>query len=181
MSRFPSVHFANPDKREKTMRVDLSLRLTSALFLIAFVCGPAAEAALAQGPPQEITYFNEYDAGEACPFPVSIEVSGKEKVIFLPGGRITVASPGLSATFTNLNTGQQETLSIAGSIRVTFLENGDAELVFTGRNFLEGFDLPLPFLALTVAKLSMTLDPAGNYVEQPSGSAKVINICSLIE
>lgn len=163
------------------MKVDLCLKLTFALFLIALACEPAAEVAHAQGPPEEFTYFNEYAAGEACPFPVRVEVSGKEKLIFLPGGRIAVVSPGLKSTFTNLNTGHQEKLSVAGTIRVTFLENDDAELVLTGLNFLEGFGPPLPFLALTIGRLNLTLDPLGNFVEPPSGSAKIIDICTLIE
>lgn len=163
------------------MRTNPCLKLASALFLAALACGPAAEAARAQGPPEEITYFNEYAAGEACAFPVRIEVRGKEKVKELPGGRIAVASPGLKATFTNLDTGRQERVSITGMIRVTFLENGDAELVFTGRNFLEGFGPPLPFLALTVGRLTMTLDPLGNFVEPPSGSAKITDVCTLID
>ncbi|MCA1850665.1 MAG: hypothetical protein LC672_06375 [Acidobacteria bacterium] len=163
------------------MQVDPCLKLASALFLIALVCGPAADAARAQGPPEGYTYSNEYDAGVACPFPVRVEVSGREKVIFLPGGRITVASPGLNATFTNLSTGRQERLSVAGSIHVTFEENGDSEIVFTGRNFLEGFNPELPALALTVGRLSIALDPAGNFIRPAQGSAKVINVCSLVE
>ncbi len=100
----------------------------------------------------------------------------------MPGDRLAVASPGLRVTFTNLDEpSKQSTQVITGAIHVTFLENGDAKLVFTGRNFLEGFDSPLPFLALTVGRLSMTLDPFGNYVEPPSGSAKVIDVCTLID
>lgn len=164
------------------MTKSLCLKLTSALFLAALAWGPAAEAAHAQGPPAEVTYFNEYAAGEACAFPIRIEVSGREKVIFLPGDRVLVASPGLRVTFTNLDDpSKQSTQVITGSVHVTFLENGDAEIVFTGRNFLEGFGAPLPFLALTVGQLSMTLDPAGNFVEPPQGSAKVSDVCSLVE
>lgn len=164
------------------MKQHRNVKLAAAVILVALACGPAAEAAHAQGgPPEEYTYINQYAAGVACSFPVRIEVSGKEKVKELPGGRIAVASPGLKATFTNLDTGRQERVSITGAIRVTFLENGDVELVLTGRNFLEGFGSPLPFLALTVGRLSMTLDPVGNYVEPPSGSAKITDICTLIE
>ncbi len=170
------------------MKVDQYLKPVATVFVAALACfaavasGPNTEGGLAQGAPEKVTYLNEYAAGEACEFPVRIEVNGKEKVIFLPGNRIAVASPGLRVTLTNLDEPyKQHTQVITGAVHVTLLENGDARLVFTGWNFLEGFDEPLPFLGLTVGRLSMTLDPFGNYVNPPSGSAKIFDACSLIE
>lgn len=78
-------------------------KLAALVVLVISAFGPTSETALAQGPPEDYTYTNVYGAGEACSFPVRVEVSGREKVILLPGGRLMVASPGLTATFTNLD------------------------------------------------------------------------------
>ncbi len=50
------------------MRKSLRLKLASALFFTALAFGPAAEPALAQGPPEEIAYFNEW-RGRGLPVP----------------------------------------------------------------------------------------------------------------
>lgn len=105
----------------------------------------------------------------------------REKVIPLPGDRLNIASPQLSVTFTNLNDPtRQHTQIITGPIRVRFLENGDATLVFTGINFLEAFIPELPYLALVVGNLELTLDIDGNVVAGPTGPARIVDACGLI-
>jgi len=152
------------------------------LLVLALAWWPAAAGALAQGGrPEQVNRVTEYQAGEACAFPVRIEATGREKVIPLPADRLMIASPRLTVTFTNLNDpSRQHTQIITGPIRVRFLENGDAALVFTGINFLEAFAPELPFLALVVGRLELTLDVNGNFVSGPTGPARIVDACALI-
>jgi len=141
----------------------------------------AAGATPQRGGPEQVDRVTDYLAGEACAFPVRLEVTGSEKVIPLPGDRLNIASPRLTATFTDLtDPSVQYTQRITGPITVRFFENGDANLVFMGTNFLEGFTPELPYLALAVGRLELTLDVAGNFVEAPSGPARITNVCDLI-
>ena len=71
-----------------------------------------------------------------CGFPVRVVLSGKGKTIELGGGRTILTAPGLTATLTNVDNGNQETLGITGAFHQKVLENGDAVVVFTGRNAL---------------------------------------------
>ena len=155
---------------------------TIVVVVSALVWWTAAPGAFRQGGrPEPVSRVTEYQAGEACAFPVRIEASGREKVIPLPGDRLNIASPQLRVTFTNLDDpSQQHTQMITGPIRVRFLDNGDAALVFTGINFLEAFTPELPYLALVVGHLELTLDVDGNFVAGPAGPARIVDACGLI-
>ena len=160
----------------------LNRRRSIVVLMSVLVSPPAIAAALAQGSrPEPVSRVIEYEPGEACAFPVRVEVTGREKVIFLPGDRLNIASPNLTVTFTNLDDPSlQHTQIITGPVRVKFLENGDARLVFTGIKFLEAFTPELPYLALVVGHLELTLDVNGNFVEGPTGPAKVVDVCEVI-
>jgi hypothetical protein len=46
-----------------------------------------------------------------CDFPILYELSGKAKLLTLPGGRFITTVPGQTATLTNMNTGKKVTLT----------------------------------------------------------------------
>jgi hypothetical protein len=55
-----------------------------------------------------------------CDFPVSYQDEGKALEIGFASGRYFIASPGLHATVTNLDTGASIDLNVNGSVRITF-------------------------------------------------------------
>lgn len=112
----------------------------------------------------------------ACGFPVLVELAGKEKVMVHPGGRLVITSPGVAATLTNLDTDRSVTQGITGTIRVAFLENGDAALGLTGRNLVETED----GLFLTIGSWTLTVDLAGNSVVPLAGKGRLIDLCAVL-
>jgi hypothetical protein len=72
-----------------------------------------------------------------CAFPVTFEVSGKMKMIDLPGDRLLVLSPGQRVTLTNEDDpANQVTYVITGAFHITTLADGTQVEVFTGRNLI---------------------------------------------
>ena len=116
-----------------------------------------------------------------CDFPVLVELHGKSKTIFLSGDRVLSTSPGLEATFTNLDAPEnQTTMGITGAFHQRLLENGDLEFVATGRNLLVGLDAEARFL-VTIGTFRAVLAPDGNVVEPLTGSGREIDVCQLLE
>ena len=113
-----------------------------------------------------------------CGFPVLVVLSGKSKTIELGGGRTILTSPGLTATMTNLDNGNQETIGITGAFHQRVLESGDVETVFTGRNAL--FDPIAPGLVLAIGRFSVVQDAGGNAVRPLQGSGKLVDVCALL-
>ena len=113
-----------------------------------------------------------------CGFPVRVVLSGKGKTIELGGGRTILTAPGLTATLTNVDNGNQETLGITGAFHQKVLENGDAVVVFTGRNAL--FEPTVPGLRLAIGRFSVVLDAGGNVVEPLQGSGRLVDVCALL-
>ena len=111
-----------------------------------------------------------------CGFPVLVEISGKEKVMAHPGGRLVITSPGSVATLTNVNTDRSVVEGITGTFRVAFLANGDAALAMTGRNLVETED----GLFLTIGSFTLTTDPFGNSVVPLAGTGKLIDMCAVL-
>jgi hypothetical protein len=117
-----------------------------------------------------------------CSFPIEVVLSGKEKTIELPGGRMIVTSPGLKVTLTNPANGQQETLNITGAAHLRTLENGDVEHVLTGRGavfdpFIPGFQ----GFALLVGRFTYVTDATGEQIVQTlQGIGQQIDICALL-
>ena len=150
----------------------------AAVSLVLLGAAAAAAPAAAQGPPVEVT--DVFTVENVCAFPVLVEVTGKTKTIFLPGGRAIFTAPGQTATFTNLDDpSRRETVGITGAFHVTFLENGEVELVATGRNLLIDFDPVNPFI-ITIGRFSVGLDAVGNVTEPLSGHGRVIDVCGLV-
>jgi len=161
------------------MKRHRNLKLAALVILLALACGPASTSAFAQhGPPADVD--ETFPIEGICAFPVLVELNGKAKTIELPGGSILFTSPKLTATFTNLDDpSRQETLGITGAIRQTVLENGEVELVFTGRNLVIGFDALSGFV-ITVGRFSTALDADGNITQPLSGNGRLIDVCELL-
>ncbi len=162
------------------MKRNDNLKLAAVVIVVALTVGPAATSAVAQqGPPTNVD--DSFPIEGICAFPVLVELSGKAKTIELPGGSTLFTSPKLTATFTNLdNLSHRETLGITGSIRQTVLENGEVELVFTGRNLVIGFD-PVAGFVITVGRFSTAFDADFNVTQPLSGNGRLIDVCELLE
>jgi hypothetical protein len=133
-------------------------------------------AAMAQGQPTDVdeTPFPV----PFCGFPVEVVLSGKAKTIELPGGRMIITAPGLTVTLTNPANGNQETLNITGALHQRTLENGNVEIVSTGRSAL--FEPVVPGLVLIIGRFSYVLDAAGNLVQPLQGNGQLIDVCELL-
>jgi hypothetical protein len=107
------------------------------------------------------------------------EGTEKEKTIELPGDRTLLIFPGAIATWINLSNGNQETFRIPGSFHITTLENGDTELVFTGRNII-GQPFEPRFLVLAIGTFTYVFDSQGNLVQPQQGSGQLIDVCALL-
>jgi hypothetical protein len=137
---------------------------------------PTSVTATARGGPTEIdeTPFTV----PFCGFPIEVVLSGKGKTIELPAGRTILTSPGLTATLTNLDNGSQTTLNITGSLHQRILDNGNLEIVSTGRSAL--FAPAVPGLVLVIGRWSYVLDPQGNLVRSLQGDGQLIDVCELL-
>jgi hypothetical protein len=162
------------------MKQHRKLSLAAAVIFTALACWPAATTVDArQGRPDDVA--DSFPVEGICAFPVLVELRGKAKAIALPGGSTLFTSPGLTATLTNLDDpSKQETLGITGAIRETALENGDVELVFTGRNLIIDFD-PVAGFVITAGQFSVAFDAGFNVTRPLSGNGRVINVCTLLE
>ena len=160
-----------------------NLQLAALAILLILACGPSATNAVAQNGEPPIEFEDSFTIEGICEFPVLVELSGKTKTIVLPGGRTTFIFPGEVATFTNLDDPtKHDTLGITGAIRERILENGDIELVFTGRNLIIGFDPTAPFV-ITIGQFTVAFEPEPPFdITQPlTGNGRVINVCELLE
>lgn len=138
---------------------------------------PRALAAEGRRPDDVDATFIWDDASAICGFPVEVHASGKSKPIALPGGRVTLLSPALVATVTNLTNGATTTLSITGAFHVTTQANGSAIYVVTGRNLLTD---PIAGFVLAVGRFSFTFDAQGRLVEPLSGLGQLTDVCALL-
>jgi hypothetical protein len=104
--------------------------------------------------------------------------SGKGKVITLPDGRRILTSPGLYVTVTNVETGEQATFNITGTLHeTTNLETGEVTTRITGRNLL--FD-PEAGVVLTIGPFTYVFDAEGNLIQPFVGKGKVTDVCALL-
>jgi hypothetical protein len=112
-----------------------------------------------------------------CAFPVRLEYSGKAKTLQLPGERFIFTSPELTATLTNVATGDQETVVITGAFHQTTLENGDVVTQATGRNLLGD---PKAGFVVAVGNFSYVFDAEGNLTQPLAGDGQLIDVCELL-
>lgn len=112
-----------------------------------------------------------------CDDPVRLVYSGKAKTLQLPGERFIFTSPGLTATLTNVESGEQETVVITGAFHQTTLENGDVVTEATGRNLLGD---PEAGFVIAVGNFSYVFDAEDNLVQPLQGEGQLIDVCELL-
>ena len=132
------------------------------------------------GPPTPVEtgqFVDEVSSG-ICGFTVLAEVTGKEKVLELPGGRTISIFPSEKVTFTNGNTGKTVTLNLTGPVHANPLPDGGTEVVFLGNNIV--LDPDAGFLVALRGRFSEVVDADGNTVQPLEGSGQRTDICALI-
>jgi hypothetical protein len=162
-------------KRAIVLALSVILALTMAApTVLAQGNGGAPEDASGTIPPDDVA---KYFPGH-CSFPIQLELSGKGKVITLPDGRRILTSPGLYVTVTNVETGEQATFNITGTLHeTTNLETGEVTTRITGRNLL--FD-PEAGVVLTIGPFTYVFDAEGNLIQPFVGKGKVTDVCALL-
>ncbi len=140
--------------------------LAGALALaVALVAAKDVSAA----PPEPVD--DTFTVEEVCAFPVTLEVSGKGKVIELPGDRVLGLSPDLRVTLTNEDDpANQVTYVITGAFHITTLADGTQVVVATGRNLL--FDPSGMFL--TIGRFTFVPDTG----MLATGKGRMIDVCA---
>lgn len=162
----------------KEMKRIIAIVIGTLLALVVAV--PMVLAQSQGGAPQDVEGSIDLEPGAVfgnCEFPVRYEFSGKAKTIELPGDRFIFTSPGLTATLTNLDNGNQETVTITGAFHQTTLENGDVRTVATGRNLLGD---PEAGFVVAVGRFSYVFDAQGNFVQPLTGQGQLIDVCELL-
>jgi hypothetical protein len=150
----------------------------------------AVPTALAQGnggKPQDINVYldqigqdNPIDlpAGTVCSdFAVRLEENGTFKTLELPGDRLIMANPDLTATLTNLETGKEVTLVITGAFHQTTDEDGNVVTKVTGLNILLD---PEAGFVLAKGDFSFVFDAEGNLIQPLEGKGQLTDICELL-
>lgn len=154
-------------------------RLTTYILLVPLLWGLMLTTVYGQNSPEH--FEDSFTIDGICAFPVLVELSGKAKTIELTGGKTIFTSPGLVATFTNLDDpAKQEVLGITGAFHQFVFANGDTELIGTGRNLVIGFDPDVPF-AVTIGNFRFVIDEDFNLVQPLTGNGQVIDVCRLLE
>jgi hypothetical protein len=174
--------------RRKTV-VKRAIVVAISVILALTMAAPTVLARSVNGvPPGDVnpkTFF--IDAGDdtvlggSCAFDMRLDLSGKAKTIELPNGAFVFTSPGLDATITNLENGEQATFNITGAFHQTTAENGDVTTRITGRNL--PFD-PDEGVNLTIGNFSFVFDENGtlikSFADPPVGNGQVIDVCALL-
>ncbi len=150
------------------------------VILALIVAVPIAGAARQEPPfPVEQNFVLEPGAVFGnCDFPIQFELSGKGQTLALPGDRFIFTSPGLTATLTNLDNGNQETFNITGAFHQSTLENGDVVTVSTGRSILGD---PEAGFVVAIGNFSYVFDKKGKLVQPLSGEGQLIDVCEALE
>jgi hypothetical protein len=176
--------------RRKTV-VKRAIVVAISVILALTMAAPTVLARSVNGvPPEDVNpdsepiFINAGDntlLGGSCAFDMRLDLSGKAKTIELPNGAFVFTSPGLDATITNLENGEQATFNITGAFHQTTAENGDVTFRITGRNL--PFD-PDEGVNLTIGNFSFVFDENGtlikSFADPPVGNGQVIDVCALL-
>lgn len=104
-------------------------RVLMAVVVVGLLAAGAWASPHASAQPEPpVPISGSFTLEDICAFDVRIDFDGKAGVVVLPNGTVIVTSPGLKATVTNLEDGNQVSLSIPGP--VSMLPSGEA--VFLG-------------------------------------------------
>jgi hypothetical protein len=157
------------------------MNITSQRTLVVCVLAGALALALvlvasrdaSAAPPEPIN--DAFTVRGVCDFPVRLQVSGKAKVIELPGERLIGISPGVRITAINIREpAHRVTYVTTGAAHITDLPSGAFTFVATGRNLL--FDTSFGML-LTMGRFTFVIDPEEGIVSPLRGKGRVIDVC----
>ena len=130
-----------------------------------------------------------FAAGEACVFPLQIDVTGStqvNKTFEGADGRVRILSAGTGSdlVFTNLATGKTFTLKGNGAVTWTRIDaSGSARLTLTGHNILIYFpgDIPAgPSTTLVVGREDIAVDLATFQFTRLSRTGNTTDICAAL-
>jgi hypothetical protein len=169
-------------------QVRRSIMIAHLVLLALVVAAPIADAARPKNPnaPVPVVESQDLPAGAVfgrCDFPIRYELSGKAKLITLPGGRFITTAPDQYATLTpilpngDLDLAHQQRINITGSFHQSTDEEGNVVTVATGRNILGD---PEAGFVLAIGNFSYAFDAEGNLVQPLEGEGQLIDICELL-
>lgn len=123
--------------------------------------------------------------GSACPgFDVTAQLTGKSKLIDLPGDRFIGISPGATITLTGPSPAlRRVSYVITGSTHIQVLPDGSQEISSTGRNLIIVPEVTCKHpkgLFLTTGNVSYALNKDGTEKRLFSGSGRVTDVCALL-
>ncbi|ELT45922.1 hypothetical protein ACJJV6_03055 [Arthrobacter nitrophenolicus] len=150
-------------------------------FFFAVIAGAGPVAA---APVDDVLLELTYKPNQLCSYPVQLVVTGKSKLIELPGDRIFIASPGQEVTITNLRTGESETFLITGSTHAQVEDDGTTEVTVTGLNIVlnpRESQSDEPGIFLLEGNFNFALKADGTEERVFSGTGEVTDICALLE
>lgn len=147
----------------------------------AFFAG--ATPVVAAAPSEDVLLDITFKANQLCSYPVQLVVTGKSKLIELPGDRVFIASPGQEVPITNLKTGEEETFLITGSTHVELQADGTTEVKVTGLNVVlnpRESKSEEPGIFLLEGNFTFALNADGTEERVFSGTGEVTDICELL-
>nr|BFE44784.1 hypothetical protein GCM10017547_26770 [Pseudarthrobacter oxydans] len=151
-----------------------------ALFLAFFA---SATTAIAAPPSEDVLLDITFKPKQLCSYPVQLVVTGKSKLIELPGDRVFIASPGQEVTITNLKTGEEATFLITGSTHAELQADGTTEVKVTGLNVglnAREAKSEKPGIFLLEGNFTFALKEDGSEERVFSGTGEVTDICALL-
>jgi hypothetical protein len=170
-----------------------NLRTAIAAVILAALTLTAAQATVANGPPQPVAPPDpmSFPAGIACPdFALQVSWSGgnvhTKEFVDRNGNlvRIITAGKGFLLTYTNLDTGDSVTIRTDGSVsKTTVNPDGTLTVSATGHNGLIMFPTDIPAGPTTthyIGRIVYTIDQSGVFtLVSTSGSQR--DICAELE
>ena len=155
----------------------------AALCLVLAALGLPTAQLQAQGrgsPPTPVDVTFTFSG--VCSFDVLSHATGKEGVIFLPGGGVLLTVPTASTTLTNLSDPTKSvTLSAFGPAEIGPVQNGTITIRSSGRSLI---GLPAPFgFRFLIGTFTFVIDAnTGQLLQPPTGAlAQDIDLCALLE
>jgi len=145
--------------------------------ILAALAPPAAELSRAGGSPP--VPVNQTFTTNACgSFDVQVTLTGKAGTIVLPNGGLIFTAPDQYVTFTNLSDPTKSvTLNATGSAHFSFDANGNQIFMLPGRTVTVA---PSTGILLSVGNFTEVFDSNGNFIQGPTGSGQITQVCDLI-
>ena len=164
---------------EKVPVMTRSVRFLPVLLVTVALLGPAP--AVTAAPPTPGDRVEEFAAGEACEFAISVAYAGKAGGVALPHNPHYAAistSPGGKATVTNLDSGKSVTVNATGAFRITEEPDGSLVIRAGGNNLLYGEPGIGATALATSGPVTLRVSATGDFVEADVSRAQVRDLCA---